>query len=519
LRNREEDVAKLALTKAGTDGVDMAEALRQIEGWQKARTKLPSYAATEGILYPPRLSMEQCSSEKTAKYKAEILKKFGFTAKPASSTPSPTNSTLNSASTNHSEDSGEPLAGFSRERVDADKFEEQFTESEHPEDFSFIDLTGGFGVDFAFMSRLFREKTIVERQEVLCDALRHNLPLLGLADAKVVCGDGIEYLQNTDAHFNVIFLDPARRDGQGRKMVSLSDCQPDAAAALPLLLEKGDLIIIKLSPMLDITKALEEMKGHCKEVHVVAVKNECKELLLVITADITPEPMIYCVNDDEIFAFRKTQSGNIPIKNTKPSRKEGKGLALQEELQALRDGNSPVFQESNDSAPQEARKDSSPREVGYDTSFSSKESKLEVRLTAEGQERDEKEMRGGIVALDEAQWLYEPNAAVMKAGCFEILSRMTGAEEIAPNSHLFISKEPLVSFPGKRYRITAISSMNSKELRKVLNGIDRAEITTRNFPMKAEELRKKLRLKDGGPAHIFATTAADGRRLLILSSQ
>jgi len=188
---------------------------------------------------------------------------------------------------------------------------------------------------------------------------------------------------------------------------------------------------------------LEEMKGHCKEVHVVAVKNECKELLLVITADITPEPVIYCVNDDEIFAFRKTQSGNIPISETF-------ALSICE-----------------------------------------------------------------TVPLEEAQWLYEPNAAVMKAGCFDILSRMTGAEEIAPNSHFFISKEPLASFPGKRYRIKAISSMNSKELRKVLAGIDRAEITTRNFPMKAEELRKKLRLKDGGPTHIFATTAVDGRRVVI----
>jgi len=437
LKHREEDVNKLALTKAGSDGVDMPFALQQIEGWQKAKQKLPSYASIDGILYPPRLSMEQCSSEKTAKYKAQLIKNLGFNGK--------TNTNGSSDYNDISDANDSSDSNSSSDSNGEKKFEGCVSSSDNntPDaNSSFIDITGGFGVDFSFIAKAFDNQTIVEQQPVLCDALRHNLPLLGLAKAEVICGDGIEYLQSQNSHFTVIYLDPARRDAHGKKMVSLSDCHPDAALHLPLLLEKADTIIIKLSPMLDITKALEEMRGHVAEVHIVAVKNECKELLLVIKLEISEKVKVVCVNDDEIFTFHRSDGGNI---FTNPISTEPQQLSLQE-----------------------------------------------------------------------AQWLYEPNASVMKAGCFDILPAATGTVEIARNSHLFISKEPAASFPGRAFRISTVSSLNNKELRTALSGITHANVAVRNFPMKAEELAKKLHLKDGGTAFIFATTDAANKKWLIL---
>ena len=197
--HRHDDVRQLALQAARYPDIDMQQALQQIAGWQTACTKLPEWAATDGIVYPPRLSMEQCSSEATAKYKAKVLD------------PSPS---------------------------------------------TVIDLTGGFGVDFSYMARGFQKAVYVERQPHLCEAARHNFQLLGLENAEVVCGDGVEYLKNLPPPFNAqsrltIYLDPARRDENGKKTYAISDCTPDVVALKDLLLEKAGRVMIKLSPMLD----------------------------------------------------------------------------------------------------------------------------------------------------------------------------------------------------------------------------------------------------------------------------
>lgn len=199
--HRLDDPRKLALQAARYHGVDMREALVQIEGWQHAREKLPAWAAVEGILFPPRISMEQCSSEPAAKFKASLL------------------------------------AGG-----------------------RFADLTGGFGIDFSYVSRGFSEAFYVERNERLCAIARENFDLLGMNNAKIMNGECEELLASLP-QLDWMFLDPARRDGDGRKVVALGDCQPDVVALEEQLLAKATKVMVKCSPMLDITQACRELRN------------------------------------------------------------------------------------------------------------------------------------------------------------------------------------------------------------------------------------------------------------------
>jgi len=258
--HRTEDVRELALhAKAGT-GTDLKTALEQISGWQTARRKLPDWAATEGLTYPPRLAMEQCSSETTARYKA------GLAAR---------------------------LLPENRRKM--------------------VDLTGGFGVDFSYLAPLFDEAVYVERQETLCDAARGNFPLLGIPQARIVCGDGVAYLNRLQDKADLIFLDPARRDAAGRKTVVISDCTPDILAIKDILLQKSRAALVKLSPMLDITDAVRRL-GCVNEVHVIAVHGECKELLLVLTEACELPLKVTCVNDKERLEYLQDEEtgGTLP---------------------------------------------------------------------------------------------------------------------------------------------------------------------------------------------------------------
>ena len=217
-----EDVRQLALRGTKDPEVDLSYALDQIAGRQKARTKLPSWAKIDEIVYPSHLSMEQCSSEYTALYKKKIV---------------------------------ERLIG-----------ERQL----------FVDLTGGFGVDFAFIATLFQQAVYVERQEALCSLSSHNFRVLGLTQAQTRCGDGMDYL-TTVSHADVIMIDPARRDEHGGRTFAITDCTPNILESLNQLLEKSDYTLVKLSPMLDWQKAVEDIgEQWVREVHIVSVGNECK---------------------------------------------------------------------------------------------------------------------------------------------------------------------------------------------------------------------------------------------------
>ena len=236
--HREDDVRKLALMTP-PEGVDLKWCLQQIEGWQLARRKLPHWAKTEGLWYAPRLSMEQCSSEATALYKSGVIERLI------------------------------PQEGRTW----------------------MADLTGGLGVDFSFLAPLFQHCTYVEIQPHLIELAQHNLPLLGLPHAQIASP---ENWKGPNRDHSLIFIDPARRDEKGRKIVAIEDCMPNVIGLQDGLLDYGGWLMVKLSPMLDIHQALRQLHG-VSEVHVISVQGECKELLFVMRANATG-PLIHCVN-------------------------------------------------------------------------------------------------------------------------------------------------------------------------------------------------------------------------------
>ena len=426
-QHQDDDVRQLAFLGSKYPEVDMPFALDQIRGRKMARVKLPRWASLEGIIYPPHISMEQCSSESTALYKAELAARL--LGLPASS-------------------SG--------------------TEMKAENEIEFVDLTGGFGVDFSYIAaRLGVKSMYVERQAHLCEAAKENFGRLGLKNAIVKNGDGIEVLHSfhpkkkdaasdddslgitydqprsllkTNLGLKIIFLDPARRDDAGNKVVSLKDCTPDVTVLQEEMLSKADYVIIKLSPMLDWHRAISEL-SHVREVHIISVNNECKELLLVLSARNMGENLrIYCINDAQSFVCDELDMESSQVKIA-PS------------------------------------------------------------------------------TLEEMQYLYEPNASLMKAGCFGVLSGRYDARMLSKNSHLFVSQAPIEAFPGRSFRIIAISSFNKKELKRHLSGITKANIATRNFPLSVAELRKRLKLKDGGETYIFATTLSDDSHVLVITEK
>ena len=421
-QHQDEDVRQLAFLGSKNPEVDMPFALDQIRGRKMARAKLPRWANIDGIIYPPHISMEQCSSESTALYKAELAARL----------------------------LGLMASSFS-------------------EEIGFVDLTGGFGVDFSYIAaRLGMKSMYVERQTHLCEAAKENFERLGMENVIVKNGDGIEVLHSfhpkkkdaapsaddssgitydqprsllkTNVGLKIIFIDPARRDDAGNKVVSLKDCTPDVTVLQEEMLSKADYVIIKLSPMLDWHRAISEL-SHVREVHIISVNNECKELLLVLSARNMGENLrIYCINDAQSFVCDELDMESSSVKIA-PS------------------------------------------------------------------------------TLEEMQYLYEPNASLMKAGCFGVLSGRYDARMLSKNSHLFVSREPIAVFPGRSFRIIAVSSFNKKELKRHLSGITKANIATRNFPLSVAELRKRLKLKDGGETYIFATTLSDESHVLVITEK
>lgn len=369
----DEDVRQLAFLGKKNPEVDMAYALDQIAGRQKARVKIPSWASIDGIVYPPHISMEQCSSEQTARYKARIA------------------------------GNGEKI----------------------------VDLTAGFGVDMAFMSAGFKQAVHVEMQPQLCAISSENYKHLGLNHVQVVCNDGVGYLHQME-HADLIFIDPARRDLHGARTYGIADCTPNVLEIIDEMLQKADRVMIKLSPMLDWQKTVADV-GNVSQVHIVSVGNECKELLLEVKKGKDEKVKVFCVNDDQVFSY----------------------------------------------------------EIGELHPFT-------------------------LSPLHPFTFLYEPNASVMKAGCFNLISHRFGITQPDANSHLFLSDKLVEGFPGRRFVIERVSTMNKRELKEALAGIDKANVAVRNFPLSVADLRKRLKLKDGGDVYIFATTDAKKGHLVMV---
>lgn len=393
--HRNDDVRKLAFQIAGRKDIDVPFVLEQIAGWQKACEKLPSWAQTDGIIYPPHLSMEQCSGETAARIKADVAGRICGCG------------TSDKASL-------------------------------------LVDLTGGFGVDFSFMSRFFERSIYVERNERLCETARNNFGVLALDGADVVCADGTEYLHNIE-HASLIYLDPARRDACGGRTYAIGDCTPDVLCMLVELTEKADNVMLKLSPMLDWHDAVASLNAVCpdvvREIHVISVRNECKELLFVLSRKGSSQPEIYCINDGRTVRCSLEEACRPTLTSDEPY-----------------------------------------------TSLA-------------------------------GRYLYEPDASVMKAGCFGLLCNRYGVRQVGVNSRLFVSDRVVDDFPGRHFAVTAVSSMNKKELKTVLAGVTKANVAVRNFPLTVAEPRKRLRLGDGGDVYVFGTTCACGTRAVLVCSK
>ena len=483
-QHQDDDVRQLAFLGSKYPEVDMPFALDQIRGRKMARVKLPRWASIDGIIYPPHISMEQCSSEQTALYKAELAARLLGLSPSSSENGEEKEKESENASNLHLSEICE-FAGkgavdsefakneatckkkqiLTESKENVNEIKEEPYEGDFSEETGFVDLTGGFGVDFSYIaSRLGVKSMYVERQAHLCEAAKENFGRLGLKNAIVKNGDGIEVLHSfaskkeaaasdslgitedqsqsllkTNLGLKLIFIDPARRDDAGNKVVSLKDCTPDVTLLQEEMLSKADYVIIKLSPMLDWHRAVSEL--NCvQEVHIISVNNECKELLLVLSARNMGNLRIYCVNDAQSFVCEESDMESSSVKI----------------------------------AP---------------------------------------------FTLEEMQYLYEPNASLMKAGCFSVLSERYGARMLSKNSHLFVSREPIAVFPGRSFRIIAVSSFNKKELKRHLSGITKANIAIRNFPLSVAELRKRLKLKDGGETYIFATTLSDESHVLVITEK
>lgn len=375
--HEKEDIFALKLKYKTESKVDINLSIRQITGKQKIKYKVPLFYQTEDILYPAQLSLEQSSSESTAKYKSNLCE-------------------------------GNRL----------------------------IDLTGGFGVDCCFMSSRFKQVTYVEQQEELCDLAAHNFKALGKEHIKVVHSKTENYLAETE-HVDWIFIDPARRSTEGKKVVLLSDCEPNVAILSALLLEKASHVMIKLSPMMDITAAIRELPA-TSEIHIISVENECKEVLLILDQTAGVNIKIKTINfginkEDQVFEFN-----------------------IQDESLA-------------------------------NISFSS--------------------MLG--------KYLYEPNAAIMKSGAFKLIGERFKLHKLHRNTHLYTSDELSVEFPGRIFEVKKQWGNSKKELKELVVKIPKANITTRNYPVSVDELRKKLKIKDGGDIYLFACTLNNEQKSII----
>ncbi len=365
------------LKKCPFPGISPQELAEQVQAKEKCEKKLPTWFHTAGIYYPNKLNIEQCSSEITAGYKAQIV-------------------------------GGKTL----------------------------VDMTGGFGVDTYFFSKKTDTVFHCEINANLSQIATHNFKVLGLKNVETIPMDGMEFLSGSTKGFDWIFIDPSRRSESKGKVFLLSDCTPNIVEHLPLLFKKSNRILVKTSPLLDITSGLNQL-SHVKEIHVVAVKNEVKELLWVLEKGYEGEIKIRTIN----------------LKRPKPQCFD---FILSEEKKTL--------------AP------------------------FGLPLT----------------------YLYEPNAAILKAGAFKQITTSLDLKKLGEHSHLYTS-EHLVEFPGRTFKIEQVIGYSKKDL-KPLMGI-KANVTVRNFPDNVAKIRKKLKIKDGGDNYLFFTKLHNDHLVVIQTSK
>lgn len=429
-----------ALKASKNSKVDTVFAVNQIAGRKIASEKLPLWASLENVIYPVHLSLEQCSSQFTAEYKKSLTREL-----------------LKSIPENHS---------------------------------TFVDLTGGFGVDFTILSQLFDESIYIEQHSELASIAQHNISVMCKNIVHCFNEDSVIAL-NAIPRATMIYIDPARRDSNGSRTYAIEDCTPNVLLLKHKLLDIADFVIVKLSPMLDWRKTIADFEGNVSQVHIVSCNNECKELLVVLDNNIHTNIRVHCVNDDQHTIF----CAKYDLKSARIE------VFLDDSIDASEHDSEPAcghefeFASEHDSEPETS-------EFGVSASESS-------IPTCVGKSKN--------FLKEYANYVYEPNTSIMKSGCFELLTHMYSVNQIAQNSHVFVSKNPVKQFPGKMLAVTNICTMNKLDLKQALNGITHASIVVRNFPMSVDSLRKKLRIKDGMQMRIIATTDSQNNHILIFA--
>lgn len=373
------DVTRLLLKARTFSGVDVPFAAEQILARRQIKDKLPSWYQQEALIFPSRISAEQCSSECTARYKQNLI----------------------------------------------------------PENVILCDLTGGLGVDSFYFSSKAKEVLYLERYPAYCEVARNNFGVLHAGNIRVIETDSTAYIKRMSP-VDVFFVDPARRGEGNKRVFALIDCEPDLLFLKPFLFEKASKIIAKISPMADIRHTLS-LLPETTEVHVLSVKNECKELLFVMEGDsVQSDPDIYCVNfkTDEVQSFRFT-----------------------------------FFKEQQAKA---------------------------------------------CMANDVGMYLYEPNASILKAGAFKsIAADGMNLKKLHVNSHLYTSNDKIPGFPGRQFVVDEVMKFNGQLCKSLNRTLPEANITVRNFPLAADQLRKRMKIKDGGDVYLFATTIAQEEKVLL----
>lgn len=368
------DINSLLLKKTSLNYVTSKELVEQIESKNKCKTKLPSWYSQANIYYPNKLHIEQTSSEITAEFKSKLI---------------------------------------SGNRI--------------------IDLTGGFGVDCFYFSKHFKDVIHCELNAKLSEIVKHNFEVLNITNAKCFTTDGLNFLQSQNTLFDWIYIDPSRRNDSKGKVFMLSDCLPNVPEHLKMLWKHSKNILIKTSPLLDISIGLKELQ-YVKTIHIVAVNNEVKELLWILE-------------------YNYSDTIQIKTTNIKSETTEDFEFVLENETTSESTYNEPLT------------------------------------------------------------YLYEPNAAVMKSGGFISIAEQFKLYKLQKHSHLYTS-DTLLNFSGRVFKIENTIPYNKKSLKNL--NINKANITTRNFPETVESIRKKLNIKDGGDCYLFFTTNMNNEKVCLV---
>lgn len=372
----DKNLNQLALKKNPFPDLAYTDLIGQIDSKVRCMTKLPTWYAAKDILFAPKLSIEQTSSEALAQYKASLVK-------------------------------GDSL----------------------------IDLTGGFGVDAYYFAKNISLVTHCEIQESLSQIVAHNFSILGVNNIQCVSGDSLEYLEQNKTRWDYLYLDPARRDTQKKKVFLLKDCTPNVPELLDRYFTFSDTIIVKTAPLLDISSAMGELHS-VKQIHIVGLNNEVKELLWVLQKNYTDAPEMLCVN------IQSDHISKITI----------------------------VLNQS------------------YFASYSAP-----------------------------LRYLYEPNACLMKSGQFDYISEHFNLFKLQAHSHLYTS-DTLMEFPGRVFEIQENVAFTNKNAKAFLSSYA-GHITTRNFPLKVQEIRKKYNVKDAPDAYLFCTTDINTNKIMLFCTK